>query len=62
MYAVDPLAGPKLILLIAIVVALMYFFELGLRKWLKVGRRNFFLITISMINIKRWIGPFGLVF
>ncbi|MBU8730226.1 MULTISPECIES: DUF4181 domain-containing protein [Cytobacillus] len=50
MYAVDPLAGPKLILLIAIVVALMYFFELGLRKWLKVEKKKFF--SYNHINDK----------
>ncbi|MCS0669997.1 DUF4181 domain-containing protein [Cytobacillus firmus] len=42
MYVVDPMVWPKLILLIAIVVALIYFFELGLRKWMKVEKRKFF--------------------
>ncbi|RBP92921.1 uncharacterized protein DUF4181 [Cytobacillus firmus] len=42
MYVVDPMAWPKLVLLIAIVVTLIYFFEMGLRKWLKVEKRTFF--------------------
>ncbi|WP_260508235.1 DUF4181 domain-containing protein [Cytobacillus firmus] len=42
MHIIDPVFWPKLLLLITIVGALMYFFELSLRKRLKVEKKNFF--------------------
>ncbi|WP_264740103.1 DUF4181 domain-containing protein [Cytobacillus firmus] len=42
MLVIDPVFWPKLLFLITIVGGLMYFFELGLRKWLKVEKKNLF--------------------
>ncbi|WP_282173320.1 DUF4181 domain-containing protein [Cytobacillus firmus] len=50
MYDIDPMIWPKLLLLVAIVGASMYFFELGLRKWLKVEKKKFF--SYNHINDK----------
>ncbi|MCM3708007.1 MULTISPECIES: DUF4181 domain-containing protein [Cytobacillus] len=50
MYGIDPMFGPKLLLLVTVVVASMYFFELGLRKWLKVEKKKFF--SYNHINDK----------
>ncbi|WP_404323333.1 DUF4181 domain-containing protein [Cytobacillus firmus] len=50
MYDIDPMIWPKLLLLVAIVGASMYFFELGLRKRLKVEKKKFF--SYNHINDK----------
>ncbi|WP_394582430.1 DUF4181 domain-containing protein [Cytobacillus firmus] len=50
MYVIDPMFWPKLLLLAAIVGASMYFFELGLRKWLRVEKKKFF--SYNHINEK----------
>ncbi|EWG12932.1 DUF4181 domain-containing protein [Cytobacillus firmus] len=50
MYVIDPMFWPKLLLLITSVGALIYFFEFGLRKWLKVEKKKFF--SYNHINDK----------
>ncbi|EFV75544.1 MULTISPECIES: DUF4181 domain-containing protein [Cytobacillus] len=50
MYVIDPMFWPKLLLLITIVGVLIYSFELGLRKWLKVEKKKFF--SYNHINDK----------
>ncbi|TFI49249.1 DUF4181 domain-containing protein, partial [Diaphorobacter sp. DS2] len=50
MYVIDPMFWPKLLLLAAIVGASMYFFEWGLRKWLRVEKKKYF--SYNHINDK----------
>lgn len=50
MYGADPMFGPKLLLIVTIAGVLMYSFELGLRKWLKVEKRKFF--SYNHVNAK----------